>query len=152
MNISFVIDNSPNTSFYLIQLKGHYTPEWSTLYEDGYNITAFASSDPQTAFILLYGSNETSPEGKIGLFFPPHWGINVPLGSQLDFRLQAVSGNIVVSDWGANYNWAVGETSAWSNTQTIKVVESSPTPSPSVPSFPQPCHWLQYYLLLLYWY
>jgi hypothetical protein len=147
INITFTIKNTSNTSFYLLQFKGHYISQWSTLYEDGYNVTTFASSEPQT-ILTIFGTNSSGPIGQtpaneITLYFSDDWAINLALGSQIDFRLQAVSGSLYVSPlYGANHQLAVGEASDWSNTQTVTLPETSAstspnsTPTPAVPEFP----------------
>jgi hypothetical protein len=143
INITFTIQNTPKTSFYLLQYKGHFEPQWNTLYQDGYNITAFASDESETV-IKIFGTNSSGPLGqtpanKITLYFSVQWAINLALGSQLDFRLQAISGSIYISPiWGANHQMGVGNASDWSEIQTVTIptgsnveVTQTPTLSPA---------------------
>lgn len=147
INITFIIQNTLNTSFYLLQYKGHFSSQWSTLYQDGYNITASTSSQPQT-ILTIFGTNYSGPIGQtpaneVTFYFSGDWAINLALGSQIDFRLQAISGSLWVNPlYGANYQSAVGEASDWSNTQTITIGETSfstsphPTSTPTIPELP----------------
>jgi hypothetical protein len=140
INITFTIQNEPNTSFYLLQYKGHYSTEWRTLNKDGYNITTSVSSGLQT-ILTICGNNATnpitsatqiSPPNQITFYYTNDWEINLALGSQMDFRLQAVSGSLHADPvYGANYQLAVGNISNWSKTQTITIPASSPSSSPS---------------------
>lgn len=93
-NVILTIQNTQPTTAYLLEVKGHYSSSWQTPSIDDYNITAFASSGSQTV-ITLDGDNESaSVANQISFNYGGHWGIDVPFGGQLDFRLQSVSGNI----------------------------------------------------------
>ena len=86
--------NSPLATAYLLEVKGHYTSDWDYLtmdYSMGgiINITAFASSGAQTV-ITLSGSGGSQVE----LGFSDHWSITVPSGGKLDFRLEAINGEV----------------------------------------------------------
>jgi hypothetical protein len=82
-----------------------------------------------------------------------HWGINVPFGGQVDFRLQSVSGNIGARVFGG---WIyVGNVSEWSAVQTVTVPDfslfasSSPKPTPSPTSTVPEFSWLAIIPLLI---
>lgn len=111
--------NGNNTSlYYNVRFKGHYSADWNYY---SINRTASyieASTTDYTTIAFTLGS---SPLG------------DVPAGGRVDFQLQAligydnkVSGNL--------YDFA-GESSSWSNTQTVTVPEttSSTSPTPTAP-------------------
>ena len=138
-NVTLTIQNTQPTTAYLLEVKGHYSSNWYNPNIDDYNITAFASSGSQTV-INLYGNNETaSDSNQIFLNYDGHWGINVPFGGQLDFRLQSISGNIGARVFGGSIY--VGNVSDWSAVQTVTVTNfspsasASPNPTPDVPEF-----------------
>ena len=162
LNITFTIQNNPNISYYLLQYKGHFSSEWSNIYEDGFNITGVASQGPQTIF-TIFGTNSSGPLGQtpineITLSFPTLWERNFAFGSKLDFRLQAINGTIKISPlYGANHQMGVGEASEWSNIQTVSIPDGSvtssdssnptvtPSPTPTIPEL----SWLVIVPLLL---
>lgn len=142
INISFTIQNTDGvTSFYLLQYRIHYSSQWESLYEDEYNYTTFVSMGPQTT-ITIWGNNATGPFGQsptneISLYFGGHWGVTVPLGSQLDFRVQAIAGSRFMTDpHNPSHILAIGSESDWSSIQTVTIPENnSSTPTPTVPEF-----------------
>jgi hypothetical protein len=128
---------SPNASFYLLQCKGHYASWWETLDLDGYNVTAIGSNT-----ITIQGSNVNGPLGvspanETTLYFSSQ-AVNVPFGSQLDFRVQAINGHLGTDPaWrGSNHQRAFGISSAWSNIQTTTIPVPSATASPTPTSTP----------------
>jgi hypothetical protein len=137
-NVTITVQNTPLTSAYLLEVKGHYSTNWYNPTIDDYNITAFASNSSQT-IITLYGSNESeSVANQIFLQYDGHWGIDVSFGGQVDFRLQAVSETAeyrVIGGWSV-----VGSVSDWSAVQTVTVpnfsTSTSTSPTPFVPEFP----------------
>jgi len=128
-NIVFTIQNPPNASAYILELKGHYTSEWSPLWNGPNNVTAFASSGSQTV-ITIYGNNSTplgqASANNIFLYYSDYTLFNIPLGGQLDFRLQAIYGP---------YGWRgaliFGNAGAFSSVQTVKIPNSFPSGSVS---------------------
>jgi hypothetical protein len=142
--VAITIQNNPKATAYILGVKGHYSSQWQVPWVDQYNVTALTSSGSQTV-ITLQGDNNTSGQAnQIFLQYGDNWGINVPFGGQLDFRLQAVSGTPVRALIGYN---VLGSVSDWSDVQTVAVPDFStttasptpyltPTPTSSVPEFP----------------
>lgn len=140
-NITFTIQNQPSVTAFNFEYKGHYSSKWSTpLFINDYNVSAFASSGAQTT-VTIWGNNDTGPFGQspaneTSLYLGSDWGITVPFGSQIDFRLQAVSGTGEENGLGG---WSViGSVSDWSTAQTVTVSSGSPTVAPSVAASPTP--------------
>jgi hypothetical protein len=148
LNITIIVQNNPQTTAYELEVKGHYASQWNSPSVDDYNVTAFASNGSQTA-ITLYGDNNTSgQENQIFLQYGGHWGINVPFGGQLDFRLQSVSGETPIR---VLFGYEVlGNVSSWSQVQTVTLPDYSdattivspnptltpaPTSTPTIPEF-----------------
>ncbi len=155
VTLTVTVTNSPLATAYLLEVKGHYTSDWDYLtmdYSMGgiINITAFASSGAQTV-ITLSGSGGSQVE----LGFSDHWSITVPSGGKLDFRLEAINGEVGSRVFGGSIY--VGESSDWSPTQTITMPASSVSASPtetqsadltSTPAVPE-LSWLAVVPLLL---
>ena len=140
-NVTLTIQNTQPTTAYLLEVKGHYNSNWYNPNIDDYNVTAFASSGSQTV-ITLYGSNGSEAgANQIFLQYGGHWGIDLPFGGQLDFRLQSVSGETPIR---VLFGYAVlGNVSDWSQVQTETIPDYSnattivsPSPTPTVPEFP----------------
>lgn len=135
-NVTITIQNNPQTTAYELDVKGHYSSQWQNPWGDEGNVTAFASSDSQTV-VTLYGDNESEavPEyapNAIFLQWGGSWGIDVPFGGQVDFRLQAVTGETPIKEL-IGYE-VLGNVSDWSPIQTVTVpdfsaVTVSPTPT-----------------------
>jgi hypothetical protein len=71
------------------------------------------------------------------LQFGGHWGIDVPFGGQVDFRLQAISGETPTREL-IGYE-VLGNVSDWSPIQTATVPDFSTvtfSPTSTVPEFP----------------
>ncbi len=122
---------------YDIRWKGHFETEWHNLFgaSDGY--FGSDSGSPETVFAPQgeYSSTEGLKMATQGMYrtFPPN--------SQLDFQVQAMIGFVhreVSAIPGGGWIFT-GQTSDWSNTQTLNLtdgsVTASPNPSPSVPEF-----------------
>lgn len=129
-NITVTIQNSPTASCYILEYKGHYTSQWSTLWNGPNNVTAFASSGSQTV-ITIWGDNSVplgqAPASQISFYYYDDMLMNdVPLGSQIDFRLQAVK----ESGWRGSVIF--GDASAFSAVQTVTIPnELASTSGPS---------------------
>jgi hypothetical protein len=131
--------------YYNLRYKGHYETNW-TYYPfnpDGISSKIYGGWDmtyliPYTASNTEY-TTITSGLDKLGI---PNYG-------QVDFQVQAQIGYIqdtgdafAARVWGIHYNFT-GETSDWSNTQTVTIsatsASSNPTstmsPTPTVPEF-----------------
>lgn len=158
-NITFTVKNVPPTYAYILGYKGHFSSKWGSLSPvNGYNVTAFASSGSETV-ITIWGDNATGWLGKsqtneIWLYYGSSWGIDVPYGSQIDFRLQAVSGNLQFINPLILYE-VVGNVSDWSAGQTVTIPEpstsatASPTPTPASTPTVSELSWLVIVPLLL---
>lgn len=110
--------------FYNIRIKGHFSENWIELYNpsDGY----LTQSDSQYTIISYVwgGDADTIMGTKM---------IKLPAGGQVDFQVEAMIGYVSRSGNPPWYPWVfTGETSGWSNTQTITIGESqTPTTSPA---------------------
>jgi len=148
INLEMTIKNQPfspyydadsgwNISFYYnIRIKGYYSEDWTELYRpsDGYP----TQSDSEYTVISL----GTLGENGLSLVTNAKM-IDVHSGGQVDFQVEAMIGyvsrvydpnatGIDIYPW-----WFTGETSGWSNTQTITISESqTPTPSPATSPTP----------------
>ena len=134
--------------YYTIEAKGHFGDEWKqypTNLETGYP----ASSSDYT--VLAFGFSSENETYKYDAVLDV-----VPSGGQVDFQMQAIIGYYTtVPNYIAGHSIPVGtkqvftgETSKWSNSQTISIPDGSvsistspnqtntPTPSPTVPEFP----------------
>jgi hypothetical protein len=126
------------SAYYNIRMKGYYLEDWMELYRpsDGYP----TQSDAEYTVISLgtLGENGLSLATNAKM-------IDVPSGGKVDFQVEAMIG-YVSRVYNSNatgmfdlYPWRfTGETSGWSNTQTITIgeISASPTPTPTVPEFP----------------
>lgn len=140
--IELNIKNQPFTSyesngqiinFYLnIRTKGHYAENWTTIYNPDFIYPTQSKSD-YTKIAYSLDENEY-----------PFWD-NLNQSGLIDFQVQALIGYTFVkhySDDGQFIPFApsvfTGETSGWSNTQTITIPETSTSvsPSPTVPELP----------------
>jgi hypothetical protein len=146
--------NSKWTSgfFYNIRIKQHNSENWSELYQalDGYQPAsefAYTTITFQGNYSSEQGLNFTSDT--ITKTFPP--------GAQVDFQVQAMVGQVSralnpnSTSTLDGYPWVfTGETSDWSSTQTLTILDtstrspnpiqtqspsSSLVPSPSIPEF-----------------
>lgn len=158
-SIEVTIKNQPFTAYtdasghfislyYNFTFKGHYGDKWSTYRDPHYWAYFNASHSDYTVTSFPLESSEFS---------------GVSAGGQVDFRVEALIGyqttTMVPTPWGPGYTYEfTGETSGWSNTQTITIDTNAPTttpatspsqsstpssssspiitPSPSIPEFP----------------
>jgi hypothetical protein len=127
--------------YYNIRFKGHYGTDWTydPFKPDGVSSKSYGGYD-MTYLVPYTASNSeyttiTYFLGKSGI---PNYG-------EVDFEVQAQIGNIQQNGndfmrrvYGVNYIFT-GESSDWSNTQTITLGESqTPTPSPATTPTPTP--------------
>jgi hypothetical protein len=112
---------------YDVQWKGHYEKEWHSLASDGYLGGDSDGSETVVTRQGEYSSTEGLKMDAQGMYatFTPN--------SQLDFQVQAKIGFIhrVVSPIPGGGWTFTGQTSDWSNIQTLNLAD----PSPSVPEF-----------------
>jgi hypothetical protein len=132
--VQIVIKNQPFTPYtdskgkyidlyYNVSYKGYYGENWD-----------YYSHDSATDFFL---KQSTSDNTVISF-------TKIPTNGQIDFRIQAHIGFYTETGhpWMDSYTYRFdGESSGWSNTQTITIPKTSasaspnPTPTPSVPEF-----------------
>jgi hypothetical protein len=129
--------------YYNVRVKGHYAKNWTELYNPVVNPELYSVGSEYTVF--NYPEEYSDTEGMcfdIGTF---------PAGGKVDFQVEAMLGyvhrgyNPNSPDQLGMFQWVFdGETSGWSNTQTVIIPETStsnspsqnPTPTPTVPEFP----------------
>ena len=146
-SIEVTIKNQPFSSYvdvngnsiglyYNITVKGHYEDAWDYCFGNPYRGLLNASGSDYTIISMPIGYHVTVPLGGY-----PLEGIDV--GDQVDFRVQAqigyysksYTGMFAPVPGGDFYYVFAGETSGWSETQTLTIGESqtpSPEPAPSV--------------------
>jgi hypothetical protein len=137
IDLVMIIQNQPlvyqyNGSFlYNIHVKGHYAQNWTQLYLNDELPIANASSTQTSITIGSLGD----VFGKNGLI--KDYDLMVPSGGQEDFQVQAMIGGFFATGIFGHRAFQ-GESSGWSNTQTITIPASStsPSPTPTVPEFP----------------
>ena len=123
---------------YDIRWKGHFEEEWHNLFSAS---DRYLGSDGSLETVYAPQGEYSSTEGlKMdvqGMYrtFPPN--------AQLDFQVQAKIGfihRVVSAIPGGGWTFT-GQTSDWSNSQTLKIadgsvsVSTSPNPTPTVPEF-----------------
>jgi hypothetical protein len=119
-----------NTTFYYnVRFKGHYSQDWMTAYSP---YTEYPKQSNSTHTVLTY-THSSDDEYVLG-------GIMTQIhpGAQVDFQVQALIG-AVHRGYNANatnqldmFPWVFdGETSDWSNTQTITIDTNASTSTPN---------------------
>jgi hypothetical protein len=110
--------------YYNIRRKGHFDDRWREPLSSDY---VYRSDSDYTVVSYTLGS----------------YSLNVTSGGQIDFQVEALVGDYVqvhgesVTPWGASsWNVFLGETSGWSNTQTITVDADEPAIAPDEPTEP----------------
>jgi len=143
-NQPFVSYRNENNSvvglFYSVRLKGHFQDSYGEPSSESYIYRS--DSDYTSVYCGLNGNNGTAP------FTGDFWlgGIEIPAGGQVDFQVKALIGYYTrvygefVPPFGQSYHDVfTGESSGWSNTQTLIIGESqTPTPSPATTPAPTP--------------
>jgi hypothetical protein len=126
-----MLPNDPNNwtinYYYNIRWKGHFETDWHNLYliSDGYPTQHYESAYTVLSYECKYSSTD-------GLDFEAgSIRTTLPVGAQVDFQIQAMIGYIHRD----NSYWSPyvleGETSSWSNTQTLTITETAPTAAPT---------------------
>ena len=143
-SVAFKIKNQPFTSYndssgniinlyFNFRFKGNFGSEWRyyPFSESGQGTVKYS-----TLFYLLTDQSPKLPASNseytdIALGLPFLFAGDTPsVGSQVDFQVQALIGHI--DSIGDGFSGFTGQTSDWSNIQTITVGESQiPTPSPA---------------------
>jgi hypothetical protein len=130
-------ENSWTVHFlYNIRFKGHYAEEWTEMFlvSDGYPCQDYESNYTVFSYQGEYSATEGMEfnAGSITTSFPA--------GAQVDFQVEAMIGYVhrEISIPVPGTGWVfTGETSGWSNTQTITIGESQ-TPNSSPANSPTP--------------
>ena len=128
--------------YYNIRYKGHFSEHWTNMFisSDGYPRQDYESDYTVLSYQGEYSSTDGLEfnAGSIRTNFPPD--------AQVDFQTQAMIGyvsrvyNPNATEPLLMYPWQfTGETSDWSNTQTVTIGEiQMPTPSPATTPTPTP--------------
>jgi len=162
--IEFVIKNQPFSPielangtalnlYYSIEEKGHFSDLWNDY--SAWDFYPATDSNYTVIYVEFGGDNGTEMGSLLSLN-------GVPAGGQVDFQIQASIGyfTTIVSNSPVGlpyYTEFTGESSGWSNTQTITIsassTSSSPTPTLSPTATPTPTvlelSWLAVIPLLL---
>jgi hypothetical protein len=128
--IELTIKNQPFTSYesngqiinfyYNVRIKGYYAQNWTTVY------------NPDSDFIIQdsnYSYTKISD-------FPYSFGEDLLQGGQVDFQVEALIGSVNRDASQSLAPWVFdGQTSGWSNTQTVTIPASAPTATPNTSTF-----------------
>lgn len=123
-----VIRNQPynqsnGTLFYNLRLKEHNSADWT--YPLDHLFYSFHNYPEQSSDSQITNISLTVQSGFL------------VMGVQNDIEVEAMLGSIGRNGGSPSAPWAfTGQTSDWSNTQTITIPSANPSPSPSVPEFP----------------
>lgn len=121
--------------YYNVHFKLHNSDSWTALYYCGDVFPTHSGSD----YVKLdYPLTLTSPGSSSYYLLKEKTGnyyilSQISLNEQVDFRVQAMEGYLTSASF-------TGQTSSWSNIQTITITEAStspnPTSTPTIPEFP----------------
>jgi hypothetical protein len=129
-----VPNDSVAGSYYNIRWKGHFEEEWREFFHS-YN--GFLSRDSGAETVFSREGEYLSSEGL--KMDTPGMDATFPPDSQIDFQVEAMIGSIqhrIASFY--SYDVFVGETSGWSETQTLTIENQMPTSSPTPTSSQTP--------------
>lgn len=115
----YEMDNGLNSYlFYNISYRGHYETDWSYYSYDRNTEWFFSQSDSEYTVISFYG---------------------LPAEGSIDFRVQAQLGSFTYYYMPWKVYVFHGETSGWSDIQTISIPEiQDSSPEPTIPTSPSP--------------
>jgi hypothetical protein len=123
--------NGTATFYYNIRIKGHYASKWIELY------------NPESDYLKRSNSDYTVVAFTIGENAPYPILNEVSARGQVDFQVQALLGythrgyNPNATNQLDMFPWVFdGETSDWSNTQTVTIDANASTPTPSTSTLP----------------
>lgn len=129
--------NNPNGQainlYYNVRIKGHFEQNWTEIYRPVYGFPRQSTDSEYT--VLSYTWAEQG-ETQVGTRM-----ITLRAGAQTEFQVEAMIGYIADSGPFSDRSpgeYFEGQTSGWSDTQTITIDEASgsTSPSPTVPEFP----------------
>jgi hypothetical protein len=116
--------------YYNVRIKGYFSKDWIELYRASEFFPHQWLDSDYTVWSYVLGEGDA--ETKLGTVM-----IKLPADSQIDFQLKAMAGyihrEITVPVPGTGWLFT-GETSDWSNTQTITIGTTAPTSTPSMSS------------------
>ncbi len=143
------VNGSTLQLYYRLQLKGHFENKWQPLRGGDY-IPASSSTvanglkdpnSPTTVVVLGFDSNEDNAGANEIL-------IGVPIKGKIDFQVQSALGIFVTLEstdrFGRTHDFEAfsGESSSWSNTETISLpdgeISISPSQNPTLTPSPSP--------------
>ncbi len=108
------------TLMYQIRTRGHFAQNWTNLYS------------VDNGFLPASNTGYTTVSYSLGE--GPVWG-NLQANAQVDFQVEAMIGYVHRTIGFASW-FFTGESSGWSNTQTITIPDTSISPSPTIPEVP----------------
>ena len=123
----YIINGSEVNVYYQVQYKGYYAATWQF----------YSNSKSITPIQLTYYNTQSNTDFTVISVL-----IDFPKVGGYDFQVRALIGYITVTNYGVSgyTDWLAfhGETSDWSNTQTITIpsTSTSTSPTPTVPEFP----------------
>ena len=149
-SVIFKISNQPFTPYtdssgnnislyYNFRFKGHFGDEWRyhPFSETGVSTTRYVMfmSPPNKCHGFVASTSEyTDLSFRLETLFDYQ---SIKSGDQIDFQVQAQTGYI--DFYGDGYYIFIGQSSDWSETQTIKIGENqTPSPEPTTPTSPSP--------------
>ncbi len=115
----YIIDNYGNrvNLLYNVRMKGQFTDVWTNLYN---NLEDHPLSSGSEYTVLTFPVNSNASNS-----------LTIPIGSQVDFQVQAMIGYGQVFEGFGTPLIFHGNTSGWSDTQTVTIPASSTSASPS---------------------
>lgn len=119
---------------YNIRWKGHFEQAWHEIYIP---TNGYAGGDIEGEYLVVSYEGEYSSSEGLNLHYQ---GLiaTFPSGAKVDFQVKAMIGYVHRDPLALGWVFT-GETSDWSNTQTLTITETAPTPIPSTsPSPPTP--------------
>jgi hypothetical protein len=129
LDFTVINQHYPNdySLYYNIRYKGQYTTNWTELFHAGTYIVA-QSGQYSTASFLLSGSYPSSIFGDI-------YRLIIPADATVDFQVEALIGTTTRGSihFGSGDTFS-GESSGWSNTQTLNVSDGSTSTVGTTPS------------------
>lgn len=123
--------NTRDSLHFVIQMKGHYSSNWTTVYNGWAN-----SSGPEVTIWSFSTFRGQGISGEQGYFYKGGDSFYVPAEGQLDFQVKAQTWGEVMAEtsatnpFGGSITTLFGE-SDWSSTQTVTIDSNAPTSAPS---------------------
>ncbi len=124
-------DNGQTISlYYNVHFKLHGSDSWTAMYYCGDVFPTHSGSDITLVYPLQLTSDDNSNYYLLKEIAGQYYLLStIPFNGQIDLRVQAMEGILTSSSF-------TGQTSSWTNTQTLTIPEPSTSPSPTVPELP----------------